>query len=211
MLTTAPPLIVIPAQAGIHQPVIPAEAEALPHVIPAKAGIQGVPQRWHVIRSKPRAESTARAQLERQGFRVYFPQLVKPARVRGRWLDRIEPLFPRYLFLALDAHTQSLAPARSTLGVSNIVRFGNEYATVTHEVIEGLMRRADPQTGLHHLEQPVFRCGGKVRILEGPFERLEGVFERYEGEERALILLDLLGRTTRVRVPLDQLLPVPAN
>ena len=50
-----------------------------------------------------------------------------------------------------------------------------------------------------------------MRILEGPFERLEGVFERYEGEERALILLDLLGCTTRVRVPLDQLLPVPAN
>ena len=168
-------------------------------------------QRWHVIRSKPRAESTARAQLERQGFRVYFPQLVKPARVRGRWLDRIEPLFPRYLFLALDAHTQSLAPARSTLGVSNIVRFGNEYATVTHEVIEGLMRRADPQTGLHHLEQPVFRCGGKVRILEGPFERLEGLFECYEGEERALILLDLLGCTTRVRVPLDVLIPLPAT
>ena len=168
-------------------------------------------QHWHVIRSKPRAESTARAQLERQGFRVYFPQLVKPARVRGRWLDRIEPLFPRYLFLALDAHTQSLSPARSTLGVSNIVRFGNDYATVTHDVIEGLIRRADPQTGLHRLEQPVFRYGGHVRILEGPFERLEGVFERYEGEERALILLDLLGRTTRVRVPLDVLIPVTAN
>ena len=83
------------------------------------------------------------------------------------------------------------------------MRFGNEYATVTHEVIEGLMRRADPQTGLHHLDQPVFRCGGKVRILEGPFERLEGLFECYEGEARALILLDVLGGATRVRVPLD--------
>ena len=91
------------------------------------------------------------------------------------------------------------------------MRFGNEYATVTHEVIEGLIRRADPQTGLHRLEQPVFRYGGHVRILEGPFERLEGVFERYEGEERALILLEVLGRTTRVRVPLDVLIPLPTN
>ena len=168
-------------------------------------------QRWHVIRSKPRAESIARAQLERQGFRVYFPQLVKPARVRGRWLDRTEPLFPRYLFLALDEGRQSLAPVRSTLGVSNLVRFGYDYATVTDEIIEGLKRRADPQTGLHQLEQPVFRCGGTVRILEGPFERLEGVFERYEGEERALILLEVLGRETRVRMPLDVLIPLPAN
>ena len=167
--------------------------------------------RWYVIRSKPRAEFTARIQLERQGFRIYFPQLLKPARVRGRWLDRIEPLFPRYLFLAVDAGKQSLAPVRSTVGVTGIVRFGSEYATVTHEIIEGLMRRADPQTGLHRLEQPVFRRGGYVRILEGPFERLEGVFERYEGEERALILLEVLGRATRVRVPLDQLVPVPAG
>ena len=168
-------------------------------------------QRWHVIRSKPRAESTARAQLERQGFRVYFPQLVKPARVRGRWLDRIEPLFPRYLFVALESGRQCLAPIRSTVGVTGIVRFGTDYATVTHGIIENLMRRADPQTGLHHLEQPVFRCGGTVRILEGPFERLEGVFERYEGEERALILLEVLGRETRVRMPLDVLIPLPTN
>ena len=100
---------------------------------------------------------------------------------------------------------------RSTLGVSNLVRFGYDYATVTDEIIEGLRRRADPQTGLHRLEQPAFRRGGTVRILEGPFERLEGLFECYEGEERALILLEVLGRATRVRVPLDQLLPVPAN
>lgn len=168
-------------------------------------------QRWYVIRSKPRAESIARAQLERQGFRIYYPQLLKPARVRGRWLDRIEPLFPRYLFLALDNSKQSLALVRSTVGVTDVVRFGDEYATVTHEVIEELMRRADPQTGLHSLEQPVFRRGGHVRILEGPFERLKGVFERYEGKVRALILLDLLGRATCVRVPLDQLIPVPAD
>jgi len=201
-------------EAPIHTPS-PLAGEALtitPSPLAGEGWDGGTPtQRWHVIRSKPRAESTARAQLERQGFRVYFPQLVKPARVRGRWLDRIEPLFPRYLFVALESGRQCLAPIRSTVGVTGIVRFGTDYATVTHGIIENLMRRADPQTGLHHLEQPVFRCGGKVRILEGPFERLEGVFERYEGEERALILLEVLGRETRVRMPLDVLIPLPAT
>jgi len=166
---------------------------------------------WYVVRSKPCAESMARSQLERQGYCVYFPQVLTSGRVQGRLAPRIEPLFPRYLFLAVDVGTKALAPVRSTVGVNDLVRFGGKYATVRQEIIEELMRRADPQTGLHHLAQPRFRRGEHVRIAEGPFERIEGVFERYDGEERALILLDVLGRASRVRVPLDQLICAPVS
>ncbi len=167
--------------------------------------------RWYVVRSKPRAESTARSQLARQGYRIYFPQILVPARGRGRQAPRIEPLFPRYLFLGLQVGRQSLVPVRSTVGVSDIVRFGSECATVRQEVVEALMRRADPQTGLHHLTEPVFRRGQHIRIAHGPFERLEGVFERYDGQERAFIFLDVLGRASRVTVPLEQLIPAPVG
>src|SRR6266849_93776 len=89
---------------------------------------------WYLVRSKPRAELTACSQLGRQGYRAYFPQLLVPARVRGRQATGIEPLFPRYLFLSLEIGRQSLVPVRSTVGVSDIVRFGSEYATVRQEV-----------------------------------------------------------------------------
>ncbi len=166
---------------------------------------------WYVIRSKPRGESTAQTQLERQGFRTYFPRILQPTRVRGRWVDRIEPLFPRYLFLRADVGKRSLAPVRSTVGVTDIVRFGAEYATVLDEIVQELMNRAEPETGLHRLRKPLFVRGVHVRVSEGPFNGLDGVFECCEGEERVLILLEVLGRQTRVRIPIDQVVPVFAG
>ena len=163
---------------------------------------------WYVIRSKPRGESTAQTQLERQGFRTYLPRTLQPTRVRGRWVDRIEPLFPRYLFLQIDVEEQSVAPVHSTVGVTNIVRFGAEYATVLDEIVQELMNRAEPETGLHRLRRPLFERGVHVRVSEGPFNGLEGVFECCEGEERVLILLEVLGRQTRVRIPVHQVEPL---
>jgi len=162
---------------------------------------------WYVIRSKPHGESAAQTHLERQGFRVFFPRLLQPVRVRHRWVDRIEPLFPRYLFLCADVEKQSLAPVRSTVGITEIVRFGNEYATVPDEVVLDLMGRAEPETGLHRLLRPLFARGDPVLVSVGPFNGLEGIFECHEGEERVLILLELLGRQTRVYMSVNQVVP----
>lgn len=163
--------------------------------------------RWYLVRTKIRAEGIALEHLERQGYRVYHPRLLRSKRVRGRWVDRVEPLFPRYLFLRLDTERQSLAPVRSTVGVTNIVRFGVDYAIVPDEVINELMHREDAGTGLHRLKEPLFERGTVVRVSEGPFDRLEGVFECFESEERVVILLEVLGRVTRVRLPLSQVIP----
>jgi transcriptional antiterminator RfaH len=46
----------------------------------------------------------------------------------------------------------------------------------------------------------MFQQGQKVRIVAGDYATLEAVFDLAEGEERATVLLDLLGRQTRVRV-----------
>ena len=119
----------------------------------------------------------------------------------------IESLFPRYLFLQLDVERQSLGPVRSTVGVSNIVRYGDEYAIVPDEVVHGLMNRSDPETGLHRLKGPPFVRGAMVRDSESPFDRLEGVFECHESEERVVILLEVLGHVTRVRLPPAQAIP----
>jgi transcriptional antiterminator RfaH len=163
--------------------------------------------RWYLIRSKPREESTAHAQLQRQGFNAFFPRVQQSVRIRGRWSERVGPLFPRYLFLHADAARQSLAPVRSTLGVNEIVRFGSEYATVPLEIIRSLMAEANPDTGVHELRGPLFTAGSNVKIADGPFRGLEGVFECADGEERVSILLEVLGRRTRVSLSVNQVVP----
>lgn len=57
---------------------------------------------WFLVRAKPGGEEIAKANLERQGYRVYYPRLLCPTLYRGRWIDHIASLFPRYLFVQVD-------------------------------------------------------------------------------------------------------------
>lgn len=165
------------------------------------------PLRWFLVRAKPSSETTAQLNLERQGYRVYYPRLLRPTLYRGRWIERIVALFPRYLFIQLDAGRQSLAPVRSTAGVANIVSFGLERAIVQDAVVDGLIQRADPETGLHHLKHTAFESGAKVRILSGALSGLEGIFEREAGKDRVVVLFSLLGGTVSVHVPASSVGP----
>jgi transcriptional antiterminator RfaH len=163
---------------------------------------------WYLIHTKPACEAVAEVNLMRQGYGVYHPRLLRPARIRGRWVERVESLFPRYLFLHLDVGRQAMGPVRSTVGVANIVRFGCDYTVVPNEVVENLRARADRETGVHHLgSQTPFELGSMVRIIAGAFDGLEGVFQRESGNERVIVLLTILGCSTPVRIPAEFLLP----
>jgi transcriptional antiterminator RfaH len=157
--------------------------------------------RWFLVFTKPAGEGVAQSNLERQGYRVYYPRLLRPALSRGRWVDRIVSLFPRYLFVQLDVARQSMAPVRSTVGVANIVRFGQQTAFVPDGIVDALLGRADPHSGLHRLNaRGAIQPGARVSVIAGAFEGLEGIFEREAGEDRSIILLKLLGRLTPVCV-----------
>jgi transcriptional antiterminator RfaH len=168
-------------------------------------------RRWHLAFTKPLAEETARTHLERQGYRVYLPRLQNRALLRGKWRDRITALFPRYLFVQLDAVLQWLAPVRSTVGVANVVRFGVEYMVVPDHVVESLRRDADPQTGLHQLRvADWFKRGDTVRFASGALSGLEAIFESEDGDQRVTVLLNLLGRETRIQIDSGCVVPSAA-
>jgi transcriptional antiterminator RfaH len=160
--------------------------------------------RWYLVHTKPLAERSAQVNLERQGYATYLPLLLQLERWRQRWTERIVALFPRYLFLRLAVGQQSLRPVHSTVGVSNIVRFGTRCATVRDEVVEQLRLRADPDTGLHRLRAAArFVRGTRVRITAGPFCGVNGIFERADGSERVRVLLTLLGHERALEFPTE--------
>jgi transcriptional antiterminator RfaH len=156
---------------------------------------------WLLAYTKPKSEQLAEEHLRRQGFEVVCP-LIRVQKLRRRkwtWLE--EPLFPRYLFVgAPDGHAWS--PIRSTVGVTSLVRFGGVYAAVPPVLIETLLEAAAEQP---QPQRAVFQQGQKVKIVAGQFASLEAVFEMVDGADRATVLLDLLGRQSRVRVDLHQL------
>jgi transcriptional antiterminator RfaH len=162
---------------------------------------------WFVVHSKPRQESEAQRQLERQGYPVYLPRLCLPRLRRARWHDVTEPLFPRYLFVGLNVGEQSLAPIRSTRGVACVLRFGDHYAEVPATLLDTLRQRANPE-GLHTLNTAPFHPGARVRIVAGPFEGLEAVFDKESGPDRARVLLEVLGSTTAMTLAKAHMVPV---
>ena len=155
---------------------------------------------WFAVHTKPRQEHIALEHLERQGFNCFLPMAINPYQRRSRRKLRVEPLFPRYLFLNATAEQQSLGPVKSTRGVSTLVRFGVELARLPETVIRAIRSRCDLETGLVRLDPVPVEPGDRVRVFDGPLAGAQGLFQMCSGERRALLLIELMGRQTRVEV-----------
>lgn len=173
--------------------------------VPGSAGcFASSARRWYCIQTKPRAETIALEHLQRQGFECLLPRLRLRRLIARQLRERIEPLFPRYLFLAADASTQSLAPIRSTRGVLGLVRFANEPAEVPAMLIARLRADADAAGVVDdHRQHP--QPGDPVLILAGPLTGLRALYARDDGADRAIVLLQILGREQRLVMPIGQL------
>ena len=158
---------------------------------------------WYAVCCKPRQEAVAEENLVRQGFHVYLPRIRIRRRRRGQWIDSIEVLFPRYLFIRIDPLLQNLATVRSTRGAVGLVRFGGQPAVVPDEVIDALLQCQDPASGLHQENRTPFCAGDRIKLVDGPFAGMEAVFAEQDGEKRVIVLLELLGKTNQVRVARD--------
>ena len=161
---------------------------------------------WYAVHSKARQEALAAEHLTRQDYHVYLPLTRSAKRTRGRWSDVIEPLFPGYLFVRLDLQRQNSAPIRSTRGVAAMVRFAGKTPPVPEALIDRLKACETDRDGAIR-QAPAFKSGDHVKIVSGPLAGLEAIFLSSSGEERALLLLELLGRSNRLTLSRHQLVP----
>ncbi len=148
---------------------------------------------WYLIFTKPRQENQAQENLERQGFITYLPLTQQSRRRNGRYIKSIEPYFPRYLFIQLNTDTDNWAPIRSTLGVSQMVRFGGVPVVVPDQLITCL-KENDDSNGLQKVIKRDISPGDKVEIISGPFAGYEGIYQQQKGAERVAVLLEIVGQ-----------------
>ena len=176
-----------------------AEKEAL-HQATDKANSQATNSHWYAVHSKPRQEQRALANLAQQGYDCYLP-LRRTEKIDKRGLAIVQaPLFPRYLFIFLDSGPAGpgWGPIRSTLGVSRIVSFGNIPAKLPTALIEAL--REQSAYTVQQVER-LFAAGETVKIADGSFAGLTGVYQMPSGEQRAMVLIDILSKLCRVEFP----------
>ena len=157
---------------------------------------------WHVVQTLPRSENKAALHLQRQGFVVYLPRYLK-RRSHARKVDFVpSPLFPQYVFVAIDLLNQRWRSVNSTVGVARLICRGQFPVEVPHDVVLRLQRRQDA-LGFVHQHRDAFRPGDKVRVRDGAFSDFLGYFEGMNDGERVAVLLDLLGRKVRVVMSVD--------
>ena len=156
---------------------------------------------WCVVQTQANGEAKAAEHLRRQGYEIYLPRYLKRRR-HARKVDFVaKPLFPRYMFVAIDIATQRWRSIQSTSGVARLVTNGDEPAAVPEGVVRALRAREDAK-GLVKLDAvPAFTPGDKVRVLGGAFIDNAGLFDGMADHDRVSILLEMLGR--KVRVVLD--------
>lgn len=156
---------------------------------------------WYAVHTHVHAEAKAAGHLARQGFAVYLPRYLKRRR-HARRMEQVQaPLFPRYLFVAPTPENMRWRAINSTVGVCYVISHGGEPTAVPLRVIDEIRRREDNYGFVALGSAMMFRRGDKVKILDGPMAEHIGIFEAATDEDRVTVLLDLLGRQVRVKVP----------
>ena len=155
---------------------------------------------WYAVRTKPRCEAFAEANLQRLGVEVFLPMLMegKPMSMVDR--KSTMPLFPGYLFVrcAMPAEYRAVCYAR---GVKDVVSFGAGPSIVDDSIIDSIKGQA--VDGIIEIAIGTLVPGKAVRIHEGPLCGLDTVFEKkLNGASRVVLLLKALSYQARVVIDL---------
>jgi len=163
---------------------------------------------WYVVYTKVNSEAMALEHLRRQNYTAYLPKYQKWRRHarRREWVAR--PLFPRYLFVALDIAEQRWRPILSTVGVCDVLRRGDLPAPVPTGLIEEIQERERDNATESHSPLSCLREGDEVLVINGPFADLVGRIHNIADRERVCLLLNLLGRQVKTCLSGDIVVPV---
>lgn len=178
---------------------------SFPHALGATAfGLKGA-CRWYAVNTLPTAELRACANLARQGWQPSCPRIARAIRSERRVKTELRPLFPGYVFVALDPMRDAWRSVDGTFGVRHIIRSGE----MPSPLPEGVVKTLQEMSGV--LGRVDFSCrlavGQRVRLLSGPFAEMIGALEHMDGNGRVRVLLTLFGRETQVRARAVDLVP----
>lgn len=151
---------------------------------------------WYLVQCKPRQDARALEHLQRQGFECFCPFFQAQVLRGGKVRPVRQLLFPGYLFLRMHLDDSWLS-LRSTRGVSRVVSFCGMPCRVDDGIVEHLALRCEQAPAA-----TAFTPGERVQVRLGPFADMEAIFLSMDGEERVMLLLNLLNREQQVPVRL---------
>lgn len=155
---------------------------------------------WYVLQYKPAQGDRALEHLENQGIICFYPKVSVEKIRAGKRTQKLEPLFPGYLFVKLDQTDPKWSKLRSTRGVSRVVGFANRPAAMSDDAIRHIQESLSAVS-----DQGGIKPGQSVQLGDGAFEGINAVFQSYDGNERAVVLISFMQKQQQLTVPVSSL------
>ena len=159
-------------------------------------------EHWYVIRTKPRSEALAGAEMERSGYEVLLPLVEESSPLRGR---TVAPMFPGYVFLRCGDGTTEFPSLSLRSHMLGWVNFGGTIPTVPDEIIDALKEQLDvigQEGGLWKQ----YEAGEMVEVLSGNVQSMARVVEAPKSPQaKVKVLMEFMGRLVPAHVPWENL------
>jgi len=158
---------------------------------------------WFILQFKSNSHQQAAKNLNRQGFETFLPLHNSTSRKLSRFINDSKPLFPGYMFVRFDRAESQWHKINNTYGVSRLITFNSILKSIPTRFVESLMKRYDASGKLLPIQK--LKKGDQVTLLTGPFANFIATVEKYEADQRISILMDLMGRKTKIQTSSDTL------
>ena len=160
--------------------------------------------KWYVIRTNPKCEERATADLEAAGFEVVFPMLRKEIihnRTKKK-ISRVFPLFNRYLFLAMPV-CEDWYSVRKANGVECVLGVNGCPEPIPAEFIERLKWQIE--TGAfdeRETSKPSLQPGDEVQVQRGVLTGYYLKVKSVTGRGTVKLLTDMFKSLDEVEISL---------
>ena len=156
---------------------------------------------WFILQFKPNAHHQVVKNLNQQGFKTFLPLHNTTTRNASRFINANRPLFPGYMFITFDRTESKWHKINNTYGVSRLLTFNSTLKSIPATFINNLMERYDSSGKLLPIRK--LKKGDQVKVLKGPFASFVATVEKYEDDHRVWVLMDLMGRKSKIQTVTD--------
>lgn len=161
--------------------------------------------RWYVVRTRPRAESSAADRINQDGIEAFSP-LITMSGVNNR--NNLTPLFPGYIFIKLESDSYRCPSFQSNPDVLGLLNFGGDAPWLPDEVINELKLKCtglNEQGGIWRRYQP----GDWVQLVSSTLQGTGQVIEDGKSSSAPVrIMLQLFERLVPAQVSRQNLQPL---
>lgn len=154
---------------------------------------------WVLVYTKAKQEIRANENLKKQGFKTFLPLI--SASNKDSEHESLVPVFPRYLFAEVKTNSDNWTSIKSSYGVSNIVMFGDIFASIPFRIIQLIQDKLDKDCVYQEeISSTPFRKGDLLTIKGGRFAGIDAIFLTNKSKERVTLLLKLLNTTVNAEI-----------